>query len=112
MHQVLDSIAIALRAIWSSKLRSFMTVLGNIVAVTSIVTVVSLIQGVNAMVSSAIITDVGADGFTVQRTPITRTEEEEEQNRNGRHGAPHGVSWLWAGPSGESGASASRRKMP
>jgi putative ABC transport system permease protein len=82
MHQILESIAIALRAIWANKLRSFMTVLGNIVAVTSIVTVVSLIQGVNAMVSSAIVTDVGADGFTIQRVPITRTEEEEEQNRN------------------------------
>ena len=40
MNQVLDSILIALQAIWANKLRSFMTVLGNIVAVTSIVTVV------------------------------------------------------------------------
>ena len=53
MSQLLDSILIALRAIWSNKLRSFMTVLGNIVAVTSIVTVVSLIQGLNAIVSRA-----------------------------------------------------------
>ena len=51
MNQILDSILIALQAIWANKLRSFMTVLGNIVAVTSIVTVVSLIQGMNAMVS-------------------------------------------------------------
>ena len=82
MYQILESIAIALQSIWASKLRSFMTVLGNIVAVTSIVTVVSLIQGMNAMVSSAIVTDVGADGFTIQRRPITRTEEEEERTRN------------------------------
>ena len=34
MNQVLDSILIALQAIWANKLRSFMTVLGNIVAVT------------------------------------------------------------------------------
>jgi putative ABC transport system permease protein len=82
VHQILESVAIALQAVWANKLRSFMTVLGNIVAVTSIVTVVSLIQGMNAMVSRAIITDVGADGFTIQRMPITRTEEEEERFRN------------------------------
>ena len=82
MQQILESIGIALKAVWANKLRSFMTVLGNIVAVTSIVTVVSLIQGMNSMVSSAIVTDVGADGFTIQRVPVTRTEEEEERVRN------------------------------
>ena len=82
MQQILESIAIALRAIWANKLRSFMTLLGNIVAVTSIVTVVSLIQGVNAMVSTAIVTDVGADSFTIQRMPPLRTAEDEERNRN------------------------------
>ena len=78
MHQILESIAIALRSIWANKLRSFMTVLGNIVAVTSIVTIVSLIQGMNAMVSQAIVTDVGADSFTVQRRPPLRTAEDED----------------------------------
>ena len=82
MYQILESISIALQSIWASKLRSFMTVLGNIVAVTSIVTVVSLIQGMNSMVSSAIVTDVGADGFTIQRRPVTRTDDEEERTRN------------------------------
>ena len=82
MQQILESIAIALRAIWANKLRSFMTVLGNIVAVTSIITVVSLIQGVNSMVSSAIVTDVGADSFTIQRLPPVRTAEDEERTRN------------------------------
>jgi putative ABC transport system permease protein len=82
MHQILESIALALRSIWANKLRSFMTVLGNIVAVTSIVTVVSLIQGMNAMVSNAIVTDVGADAFTIQRLPPVRTAEDEERTRN------------------------------
>ena len=44
MHKFLESAKIALSAIWAAKLRSFMTVLGNIVAVTSIIAVVSLIQ--------------------------------------------------------------------
>jgi putative ABC transport system permease protein len=82
MNQVLESVTLALSAIWASKLRSFMTVLGNIVAVTSIVTVVSLIQGMNAMVSTAIVSDVGADSFTIQRRPPIRTEEEDELHRN------------------------------
>jgi len=59
-----------------------MTVLGNIVAVTSIITVVSLIQGMNAMVSSAIVSDIGADSFSIQRRPPIRTEEEDELHRN------------------------------
>ena len=82
MNQVLDAVSIALQAIWANKLRSFMTVLGNIVAVTSIVTIVSLIQGMNAMVSTAILTDVGGDSFVVQRRPPVRSEEDEERTRN------------------------------
>jgi putative ABC transport system permease protein len=82
MNQIKDSIVIALQAIWSNKLRSFMTVLGNIVAVTSIVTVVTLIQGMNAMVSDAIVSDVGADSFTVQRRPPIRSQDDEERMRN------------------------------
>jgi len=82
MNQVLDSILIALQAIWANKLRSFMTVLGNIVAVTSIVTVVTLIQGMNGMVADAIVNDIGADNFTVQRTPPVFSEDEAERNRS------------------------------
>jgi putative ABC transport system permease protein len=81
MNQVLESIVIALQAIWANKLRSFMTVLGNIVAVTSIVTVVSLIQGMNSMVSNAIVSDVGADAFIIQRRPPVRSLEDEERTR-------------------------------
>ncbi len=82
MNQLYESIAIALQAVWANKLRSFMTVLGNIVAVTSIVTVVSLIQGMNAMVSDVIVSDIGADSFTIARRGIVRSEEDEERTRN------------------------------
>ena len=80
MQQILDSARIALQSIWANKLRSLLTVLGNIVAVTSIVTVVSLIQGMNAYVSNAIVSDVGADSFTIQRMPPIRT-----RGRRGTH---------------------------
>ena len=82
MHQLVEAVFIALQAIWANKLRSFMTVLGNIVAVMSIVTVVSLITGMDTYVGDAIVSGVGADGFTVERTGITTTQEEIDQDRN------------------------------
>jgi len=80
--RILEGILIALRAIWSSKLRSFMSVLGNIVAVTSIITVVSLIQGLNATVTDAIVSEVGADTFVVDRYGVTRSEEDFDKVRS------------------------------
>jgi putative ABC transport system permease protein len=82
MNRILESAWLALEAIWTNKLRSTLTLLGNIVAVASIVTVVSLIQGMNETVSNAIVTDVGADSFTIQQFPLTRTEDEFDEVRN------------------------------
>jgi putative ABC transport system permease protein len=81
MNKLFESAMIALDAIWSSKLRSLMTVLGNIVAVTSIIAVVSLIQGLNASVKTAILNQAGADSFNVQQFPITRSDEEFDKVR-------------------------------
>jgi putative ABC transport system permease protein len=80
--RILEGVVIALRAIWGSKLRSFMSVLGNIVAVTSIIAVVSLIQGLNATVTDAIVSNVGADSFVVDRYGMTRSEEDFEKVRS------------------------------
>ncbi len=77
MQQFFEAAGIALAAIWSNKLRSFLTMLGNIVAVSSIIAVVSLIQGLNASVSGAITSRIGADSFSVQRTGPTRSEDEQ-----------------------------------
>jgi putative ABC transport system permease protein len=82
MNQFLEAAFIALGAIWSNKLRSFMTVLGNIVAVTSIIAVVSLVQGMNAYVTDAIVSNVGADNFTIQRQPVIRTQADEDRVRS------------------------------
>lgn len=82
MQKLLDSISLAVSAIWASKLRSFMTVLGNIVAVTSIIAVVSLIRGMDGYVSDAILSDVGAGTFKVERQGPTTSEEQEEKQRN------------------------------
>ena len=82
MNKFLDSAWIAIEAIWSAKLRSFMTVLGNIVAVTSIIAVVSLIQGLNASVKQAIVNQAGADSFNIQQYPVTRSDEDFEKVRS------------------------------
>src|SRR5580765_5657348 len=81
MNKIFESAMIALDAIWSAKLRSFMTVLGNIVAVTSIIAVVSMIQGLNASVKQAILNQAGADSFSIQQFPITRSDEEFDKVR-------------------------------
>ena len=44
MSQIFESVRLALSSIWANKLRSLLTLLGNIVAVSSIITVVSLIR--------------------------------------------------------------------
>src|SRR5438132_6215917 len=82
MRNFAESAFIALDAIWSAKLRTFMTVLGNIVAVTSIIAVVSLIQGLNASVKQAILNQTGADSFNIQQFPITRSDEEFDKVRS------------------------------
>jgi putative ABC transport system permease protein len=82
VNKFLDSAMIAIEAIWSAKLRSFMTVLGNIVAVTSIIAVVSLIQGLNASVKDAIVSQAGADSFNIQQFPVTRSDDDFEKVRS------------------------------
>ena len=79
MHRFLEAVGIALSAIWANKLRACLTVAGNVVAVTSIIAVVSLVQGLNASVKDAIQSGVGADAFSVQRAGIVRSDEEAER---------------------------------
>ena len=82
MRRVADLTGIALRAIWANKLRSLLTILGNVVAVGSIIAVVSLIQGVNAEVTGAIVSQLGTDAFTIERVGLTTSEAEIEAARN------------------------------
>jgi putative ABC transport system permease protein len=82
MSQIFESVVLALQSIWANKLRSMLTLLGNIVAVSSIITVVALITGVNEAVSDAIVSDLGADSFTIQRMGITQNEDDFERMRN------------------------------
>ena len=77
-----EMVQIALSAIWANKLRSFLTILGNVVAVTSIITLVSLIQGITVEVTDLILSEVGADAFLIDRRGIIMSEEDMERTRN------------------------------
>jgi putative ABC transport system permease protein len=82
MQQIWEAVNLALASIWGNKLRSLLTLLGNIVAVSSIIAVVALIQGVNGAVSDAIVSDLGADSFTIRRTGIARNQDDIDRQRN------------------------------
>ena len=62
----IETLKLALAAIWAHKLRSALTLLGMIVGVTAFVVVVSLIQGFNRYVDEKI-AGIGAKSFTLQR---------------------------------------------
>ena len=61
-----EALASALHSLRANKLRSFLTLLGIIVAVTSIIAVVTVIQGLNSKVSE-LVTGRGADVFYLDR---------------------------------------------
>jgi len=63
---LLEGIRIALASLWGHKLRTFLTLLGNIVGTMSVIAVVSLIYGADSYVGEAI-TDEGTDVFTITR---------------------------------------------
>ena len=77
MTQIFDAIGLAISSVWVNKIRSLMMVLGNIVAVSSIIAVVSLLQGMNNYVANAILKDVGVGTFKVEKIGVITDEDEE-----------------------------------
>ena len=61
-----ETLKLALDAIWAHKLRSFLTLLGMIIAVASFMVVFSLLQGFNVYIDDKI-AGIGSNTFTVQR---------------------------------------------
>lgn len=61
-----ETLKLAIAAIWAHKLRSALTLLGMIIGIMSVVVVYSLIQGFNTYVDEKI-AGIGAKSFTVQR---------------------------------------------
>jgi putative ABC transport system permease protein len=65
-----ESAGIALSALRAQKLRSFLTLLGVIIGVSSVIAVMSLVQGLNQYVARQL-TSSGSNVFTVDRVGLT-----------------------------------------
>ena len=77
-----EALRLALQAIWTSKLRSFFTLLGIIVSVGFLVVVVAIIQGMNSYVSDTLTSSmIGTNTFQVRRGPISIGLMDDEQVR-------------------------------
>ncbi|MGH9793410.1 MAG: ABC transporter permease, partial [Candidatus Acidiferrales bacterium] len=61
-----EAVRIAVSSLWAHKLRSVLTLLGVVVGITSVIAVVSLINGLNSYVADRVFT-LGADVFIVSR---------------------------------------------
>jgi len=61
-----EAAAVALDSLRSSKLRSFLTLLGIILATTTLIVVMSMIHGMDVYIADAL-SDLGSDGFVVVR---------------------------------------------
>jgi len=64
-----EAVVGAVQSLRGSKLRSFLTLLGIILATTTLVSVMSVISGMNAYIADKV-SDMGADGYAVQREPM------------------------------------------
>ncbi|MFI5174302.1 MAG: ABC transporter permease [Terriglobia bacterium] len=77
-----ESATIALNALNAHKLRSILTLVGVIIGVTTVIAVVSIIQGLDFYVKNQVL-QFGSDTFTVQKFPnfVTSFEEFLEFNK-------------------------------
>jgi len=65
-----ESVSMAMGSLWSNKLRTFLTLLGLIIGVLTIIAVVSIIQGLNNYVYTQF-AFFGANDFTVSKFSMT-----------------------------------------
>ncbi|MFQ5694442.1 MAG: ABC transporter permease [Terriglobia bacterium] len=74
---------VALQALWAHKLRAFLTLLGVIIAVATLISVVSIIEGLNAYIAERV-ANFGTNVFYVSRYPIITNAKDwlEARRRN------------------------------
>ncbi len=80
-----ESVVISMHSLRANKLRSFLTLLGIIIGVTTVITVVTIIQGLNRYVKFQLFA-FGSNTFTVQRAPeiITSLKDAQEMLKRRR----------------------------
>jgi putative ABC transport system permease protein len=73
--KITEGITIALTALWSHKLRSFLTLLGVIIGVSTVIAILTIIEGMNNYVEEKVI-DMGADVFYISKFGIITSRED------------------------------------
>jgi len=63
-----EAVKLALQSLWANKMRSILTLLGVVMAVSSLIMVVTLVDGANTYVATKLVNH-GADVFSVGRFP-------------------------------------------
>ena len=69
--EIRENVLQALQALKAHKLRSFLTTLGIVIGVTTVITMLSLIQGMNRSVQGQI-RSLGSNTFYIQKFPAIR----------------------------------------
>src|ERR1700684_3659376 len=67
-----EAVRIATASLWAHKLRSVLTLLGVVIGVTSVIAVVSIVNGMNRYVAEKVF-NLGADVFLINRGPVIIT---------------------------------------
>lgn len=83
--QFKEATMIALQTLWANKLRSILTLMGIVIAISSVIAVVTFIIGINAYVAEKVF-NLGADVFIVNKQPnvITNIDQllEAQKRKN------------------------------
>jgi putative ABC transport system permease protein len=94
-----ESTGIALGALRANKLRSFLTLLGTIIGVTSVIAVLSVVEGLNRFVTQKLL-NAGANAFYIDSYGFVTSQEAFDEVKNNppvslddadalRDGVPH-----------------------
>ena len=67
-----EAIAIAIQSLRANKLRSFLTVLGILIGVSSVIAVVAITDGLDHYMSDKVL-ELGTRAFTVEKMPAIIT---------------------------------------
>jgi len=82
-----ESIRIALAALRANKLRSFLTLLGIVIGVMTVIGMMTIIEGINASVARELAT-VGSNTFYVRKYPAMMTGHTRQQYRHRKDVTP------------------------
>src|SRR5258708_27959005 len=71
-----EAITIALSSLRANKLRSFLTVLGILIGVSSVIAVVAITDGLDGYISDKVL-QLGSKSFSVQKMPDVITSRDQ-----------------------------------